>query len=736
MRDCRTFWNCPRRLLRVLVVCGLTMAAQGGQTLNIDVQGFTNDTLYAGSNGVLSTGGTYWNNGGFQPLTLKNDNGADTGAQLVIFSSTAPTNSSTHALYGDGLLAGTAPADIVNFYVRGLDPYKTWDVVLYFQGSRGYAECRDELQTAVSEASLTNHQALPGVELGEYLRFRGRSPYEAANGYRLQVSARATAGSDALVGIQLWDTGSRSNIPPRLPTLVTPTNSATIRTLTPELTASDFVDPDSGDTHANSQWLVDDTANFSSPVWDSGITSLSSTHTQVPAGVLETNKDYYWKVRYRDQQGNWSPYAPLSWFRTAPPIPPEIDLQGNGISITNNDSTASSADGTDFGSAVVTTGNVRHTFMIRNTGIGPLNLTGNPRVTVEGTDAVDFTVTTQPATPVAVGQTSSVEVAFVPVNAGTRHATLRIANDDSDENPYRVAIQGTGELAGLLQFSATAFTVMENSGSVTAWVARVVGSYGAASADVHTSNGLATAGNDYVATNGTLSWASGDSTPKPFVIRLRNDYGYEGIENFYVHLERSVGAAMGFPASAGVMIIDDDPVNFAPTSIGLSAATVPENAPTGSTVGLFFTDDPDGDTDFIYALTSGAGASNNAAFSIQGATLRSAMSFNYELQQNCSIRVQSTDQGGLSTQQVFAIGVEDVAEPPPTIQAMSGLSNGVIEIRWSSLSNHQYAVLCSTNLQSGFWLVQSNLAATPSMNTYTDSTQSVPQKFWRITTGP
>lgn len=712
------------------------MAAQGAQTLNIDVQGSTNDTLYAGSNGVLSAGGTYWNNGGFRTLTLKNENQSDTAAQLVIFSSTAPTNSGTHALYGDGLLVGTAPADIVNFYVRGLDPYKTWDVVLYFRGSRGFAQCYDELNTLVSEASLTNHMALPGVELGEYLRFRGRRPYEAANGYRVQVLASATTGNDALVGIQLRDTGSRSNIPPRLPTLVTPTNGATIRTLTPELTASDFMDPDAGDTHANSQWLVDDTANFTSPVWDSGIVSNSSTHTQAPSGVLVTNKDYYWKVRYKDQLGNWSPYAASSWFRTATPVPPEIDVQGNGISITNNDATASSADGTDFGSAAVTTGSVRHTFLIRNTGTGPLTLMGNPPVTVEGTHALDFTVTSQPATTVAVGQTGRVEVAFVPVNAGVRSATLNIANDDSDENPYRFSIQGTGELAGLLQFSAASFLSMENGGSVTVLVARTVGGYGAAQVDVFTSNGLATASYDYVATNGTLTWASGDSAPKPFVIRLRDDYGYEGIESFYVYLEKATGAAIGFPASAGVMLIDDDPVNFAPTSIGLSSATLAENAPTGSTVGVFFTDDPDGDRDFVYALTSGAGAADNAAFSIYGETLLSATSFNYEVRQDYSIRVQSTDQGGLSTQRVFAIGVEDIIEPPPTIQALSGQSNGFIEIRWSSLSNHQYAVSCSTNLQSGFWLVQSNLPATPSMNTYTDTTQNLQRKFWRITTGP
>src|SRR5581483_292094 len=59
--------------------------------------------------------------------------------------------------------------------------------------------------------------------------------------------------------------------------------------------------------------------------------------------------------------------------------------------------------------------------------------------------AADFTVTTQPASPVAaLNGTTTFVITFVPGAAGLRTATVSIANDDADENPYTFAIQGTG----------------------------------------------------------------------------------------------------------------------------------------------------------------------------------------------------------------------------------------------------------------------------------------------------
>jgi hypothetical protein len=89
---------------------------------------------------------------------------------------------------------------------------------------------------------------------------------------------------------------------------------------------------------------------------------------------------------------------------------------------------------------------VDHTFTIHNTGSGDLSLTGTPtKVVVGGTNAADFTVTTQPTSPVASGGgTKTFVVRFDPSAVGVRTATISIANDDADENPYNFLIQGRG----------------------------------------------------------------------------------------------------------------------------------------------------------------------------------------------------------------------------------------------------------------------------------------------------
>jgi uncharacterized repeat protein (TIGR01451 family) len=125
----------------------------------------------------------------------------------------------------------------------------------------------------------------------------------------------------------------------------------------------------------------------------------------------------------------------------------EINLRGNSTDIADGDNSPSSADHTDFGSADIIAATVARTFTIQNTGTATLNLAAAAasRVTVSGTHAADFTVTTQPsAATIAAGGNLTFVVTFNPSASGTRSATLTITNDDSDESPYNFDIQGTG----------------------------------------------------------------------------------------------------------------------------------------------------------------------------------------------------------------------------------------------------------------------------------------------------
>jgi uncharacterized protein YkwD len=127
-------------------------------------------------------------------------------------------------------------------------------------------------------------------------------------------------------------------------------------------------------------------------------------------------------------------------------VAPEVAVKGNGVSITNKDSTPSTADWTNFGATAVNGGTVTRQFTIHNLGNSALKLTGIPRVLVSGTHAADFVVTVPPLSIIAGGGSSIFTVRFDPKAAGTRTAKLSFVNSDGNENPFSFAISGTGTL--------------------------------------------------------------------------------------------------------------------------------------------------------------------------------------------------------------------------------------------------------------------------------------------------
>ncbi len=129
---------------------------------------------------------------------------------------------------------------------------------------------------------------------------------------------------------------------------------------------------------------------------------------------------------------------------------PEIDIEGNAISIVDGDVTPSLLDDTDFGSINLTGGTHTKTFTIRNTGTASLSLTGgSPYVSISGAHAADFTLTANPTASIAGSAFTTFNITFNPSLAGLRTASISIANNDSDENPYNFDIQGTGVSGGL-----------------------------------------------------------------------------------------------------------------------------------------------------------------------------------------------------------------------------------------------------------------------------------------------
>lgn len=101
----------------------------------------------------------------------------------------------------------------------------------------------------------------------------------------------------------------------------------------------------------------------------------------------------------------------------------------------------SSNSSVTFGSTPVSFSNSM-VFRINSVGTADLK---NIAVATEGPDAEDFSIEVPPASQVAASTgTTTFSVRFTPKAVGPRTASLHIASNDSDENPFNIAITGTG----------------------------------------------------------------------------------------------------------------------------------------------------------------------------------------------------------------------------------------------------------------------------------------------------
>jgi hypothetical protein len=129
-------------------------------------------------------------------------------------------------------------------------------------------------------------------------------------------------------------------------------------------------------------------------------------------------------------------------------------------------------------------------------------------------------------------------------------------------------------LRGTLQFSKSTNSVLENASSVTVTVTRLSGSFGPASVNYATSNGTATAGLDYTAASGTLSWTNGDMAAKIFAVTILGDLIFEGDETFTVALSSVTNATLGTPTLQTVTIKDNDaPAELTAPAIQITVPT-------------------------------------------------------------------------------------------------------------------------------------------------------------------
>ncbi|WP_196517882.1 Ig-like domain-containing protein [Nostoc sp. WHI] len=131
-------------------------------------------------------------------------------------------------------------------------------------------------------------------------------------------------------------------------------------------------------------------------------------------------------------------------------------------------------------------------------------------------------------------------------------------------------------------------------------------------------------------------------------------------------------------------------LNDAPTDIALNATSVNENVPANTVISTFTTTDPDTGNTFTYSLVAGTGATDNTAFAIAGDSLQIKASPDFETKSSYSIRVRSTDNGGLFVDKVLTIQVNDLNEAPTGV-------NDAVSVAEDATTSNLYLSLLSND---------------------------------------
>ncbi len=127
--------------------------------------------------------------------------------------------------------------------------------------------------------------------------------------------------------------------------------------------------------------------------------------------------------------------------------------------------------------------------------------------------------------------------------------------------------------------------------------------------------------------------------------------------------------------------------NTAPTDISLNPASVDENQPVGTVVGALGTTDANAGNTFAYTFATGG--ADNGSFNIAAGNITTNGVFNYEAKNSYSVKIRSTDQGGLFVEKTFTISVNNVNETPTvgTFTPTSGVPGTGVTINGTHFSD-------------------------------------------------
>ena len=247
-------------------------------------------------------------------------NGPDTATgqtvseMLKAISFYAPDDGcSYYAEIRTGVTAGDPRSGTLAASVSGTLPaagYHTISITSAVQLAKGE---KFSVLVRITTSNYGNPIAIEKVESG----YSDKASAEAGQSY---ISADGNTWEDATVRIN-----STANVClkvftadtiPGQPSLISPADGAGDVSLTPTFTTSDF-NSKTGASHSATQWQISTSDDFSSGMVLDTESTDSLTSFTVESGLLSNGTKYYWRVRYKDSDGIYSPWSDVKSFTTA-----------------------------------------------------------------------------------------------------------------------------------------------------------------------------------------------------------------------------------------------------------------------------------------------------------------------------------------------------------------------------------------------------------------------------------
>lgn len=224
-------------------------------------------------------------------------------------------------------------------------------------------------------------------------------------------------------------------------------------------------------------------------------------------------------------------------------------------------------------------------------------------------------------------------------------------------------------------------------------------------------------------------------------------FDYESKNSYSIRVQTSDSNG-GVFQKALTINVNDVNENENPTDLSLGNNSVAENSPLNTLIGSFTTTDPDTGNTFTYGLVTGIGSTDNSLFTIDGNQLKTNAIFDYETKNNYSIRVKTTDQGGLSYEKQLTVNVTNIPEQrisidknaitfgTPLSQYRQGWSNSNL-VRPKFADTFRYIDITNTGVNAEDILAISNIEVKASnVTTNADFSQGDillnPGQTWRV----